>query len=162
MSHLQEHEANYAETQAQAPTMAAAAAAAALAWSAPTGPARATPTPAFEPCLSFQLETTIPLGRGRYPAGPRPKPQAQPEKLIAIATLGPEARAAVETLISLGADELSPGVTLARVKKAYRRLARQFHPDLATQPDQGQRVFLELKAAYETLRQLKSLGRSRD
>jgi hypothetical protein len=42
---------------------------------------------------------------------------------------------------------LAPGASLAEVKRAYRRLAMQLHPDHAGPG--GTRTFLAVKAAYE-------------
>lgn len=44
---------------------------------------------------------------------------------------------------------LAPGAPLAEVKRAYRRLAMQFHPDRAGSA--GLQTFLAIKAAYERI-----------
>jgi DnaJ domain len=45
---------------------------------------------------------------------------------------------------------LTPAATLADIKRAYRRLARQHHPDTDTDPDAAKR-FREISEAYEVL-----------
>jgi len=49
--------------------------------------------------------------------------------------------------------ELTFGATLAEVKASYRRLARQYHPDLNPCASAHDR-FIQLQQAYETLRQV--------
>jgi DnaJ-class molecular chaperone len=44
---------------------------------------------------------------------------------------------------------LSPDASMAAIKKAYRRLAKRYHPDLS--PSGGSDDFRELQRAYETL-----------
>jgi curved DNA-binding protein len=46
--------------------------------------------------------------------------------------------------------ELSPGASEAEIKKAYRRLARQYHPDVNKDP-KAEEKFKEINAAYEVL-----------
>lgn len=46
--------------------------------------------------------------------------------------------------------ELSPGASEAEIKKAYRRLARQYHPDVNKDPA-AEEKFKEINAAYEVL-----------
>lgn len=46
--------------------------------------------------------------------------------------------------------ELSPGASDAEIKKAYRRLARQYHPDVNKDPA-AEEKFKEINAAYEVL-----------
>ena len=43
-----------------------------------------------------------------------------------------------------------PTATLAEIKKAYRKLAKQYHPDVNNSPDAAER-FRELTDAYDTL-----------
>jgi curved DNA-binding protein CbpA len=47
----------------------------------------------------------------------------------------------------LGVD---PGATVEQIKKAYRKLAKQYHPDVNNNPDAAHR-FREITAAYDTL-----------
>ena len=47
---------------------------------------------------------------------------------------------------------VSPDATLAQIKAKYRDLARQFHPDLVTDKQFGQKVFMQVNLAYRTLR----------
>jgi tellurite resistance protein len=54
--------------------------------------------------------------------------------------------------------ELEPGASLVEVKKAYRRLAAEYHPDKAATLPKGFRAFAEqrmkeLNLAYDTLRE---------
>lgn len=46
--------------------------------------------------------------------------------------------------------ELSPGASESEIKKAYRRLARQYHPDVNKDPA-AEEKFKEINAAYEVL-----------
>lgn len=49
---------------------------------------------------------------------------------------------------------LSQGVTVKDIKRAYRKLAREFHPDHAASPegkDQNTKIFLRIHDAYMTL-----------
>lgn len=46
---------------------------------------------------------------------------------------------------------VSRSATDADIKKAYRRLARKYHPDVSNEPDSEQR-FKEMKLAYEVLK----------
>jgi curved DNA-binding protein CbpA len=43
-----------------------------------------------------------------------------------------------------------PGATLSEIKRAYRKLAKQYHPDVNNNPDAAER-FRELTEAYDTL-----------
>jgi curved DNA-binding protein CbpA len=49
--------------------------------------------------------------------------------------------------VLLGVD---PGATTEQIKKAYRTLAKQYHPDVNTSPDAADR-FREITEAYDTL-----------
>lgn len=46
--------------------------------------------------------------------------------------------------------ELAPGASETEIKKAYRRLARQYHPDVSTLPDAEER-FVQITEAYDQL-----------
>ena len=46
---------------------------------------------------------------------------------------------------------LSPGATLADVKRAYRRLARRYHPDINPGDDAAAAIFRRVAEAYEIL-----------
>ena len=45
---------------------------------------------------------------------------------------------------------LRPGASDSEIKKAYRQLARKYHPDVSNEPDAEER-FIEITAAYEYL-----------
>jgi len=50
--------------------------------------------------------------------------------------------------------EISPAATAKDIKRAYRKLAREFHPDQATSPDgknESTQMFLRIHNAYVTL-----------
>lgn len=47
--------------------------------------------------------------------------------------------------------ELEPTATPADIKKAYRRLAQQYHPDKNADKEYAQSYFIEIKEAYEVL-----------
>ena len=44
----------------------------------------------------------------------------------------------------------SPDATTAQIKSAYRKLAKQYHPDVNDSPDAAER-FREITEAYDTL-----------
>jgi hypothetical protein len=50
---------------------------------------------------------------------------------------------------------LNPGASDTEIKKAYRQLARKYHPDVSSEPDAEER-FIEVTAAYEYLLERKS------
>jgi curved DNA-binding protein CbpA len=47
--------------------------------------------------------------------------------------------------------QVTPNATLEDIKKAYRKLALQYHPDTADNDDVHLHLFLEIKEAYDTL-----------
>lgn len=47
--------------------------------------------------------------------------------------------------------EVSPGADLSEIKKSYRRLAKQYHPDRNPDNPDAERMFKELCGAYEIL-----------
>jgi curved DNA-binding protein CbpA len=47
--------------------------------------------------------------------------------------------------------EIEPSATLTEIKKAYRRLAQQYHPDKNTNEQYALTYFAEIKEAYEIL-----------
>lgn len=53
---------------------------------------------------------------------------------------------------ALGALELESDADMAAVKTAYRRLAKQFHPDVNRDDEEAARRFQQVQAAYEVLR----------
>jgi len=59
-------------------------------------------------------------------------------------------RIAMETLARriLGVAE---GASLAELKKAYRRMARQTHPDINPDGEKSEAKFLNVKSAYQVL-----------
>ena len=47
--------------------------------------------------------------------------------------------------------EIEPSATLPEIKKAYRRLAQQYHPDKNADKEYAHTYFTEIKEAYEVL-----------
>lgn len=47
--------------------------------------------------------------------------------------------------------KISPDATADEIKRAYRKLALIYHPDILSHNDESTRLFLEIKDAYETL-----------
>jgi hypothetical protein len=47
---------------------------------------------------------------------------------------------------------LQPGASLEEIKRAYRQLAKEFHPDVNPDPE-ARRLFIEIQLAYEWLLQ---------
>lgn len=81
-----------------------------------------------------------------------------PEILIPLEKLDKDSRIMVGILRDLGATtEFSEGISLARVKKAYRRLVKKYHPDrLASHSSPKEReaakqAFFRLQKAYNYL-----------
>jgi hypothetical protein len=54
---------------------------------------------------------------------------------------------------------LSPGASDSEIKKAYRQLARKYHPDVSSEPDAEER-FVEITTAYEHLLERKTSART--
>ena len=85
---------------------------------------------------------------GRSLGAPRPSasrldPRRAPRS-ARLRALTPEEEARYFTL------GVSPGASAEAVKRAYKRLAKQYHPDVCDAPDADAR-FAEIKSAYETL-----------
>jgi len=76
---------------------------------------------------------------------------------LADCGIGSEAQAAARARAFPGERDpwtalgLSPGASAAEVKRAYRRLSRLFHPDLAPHAADGAARFNELREAYAEL-----------
>src|SRR5690606_34378829 len=88
---------------------------------------------------------------------PTPVPPPPQEILIPLEKLAPNDQVMTFILIDLGATELREGVAPKRVKKAYRRLVMNYHPDRLPQNlsiDEREKkasAFFKLQMAYETL-----------
>jgi hypothetical protein len=54
---------------------------------------------------------------------------------------------------------LSPGANEEAIRKAYRRLARKYHPDINPAPN-AQELFIEIQEAYDYLTRIKNQGPS--
>jgi hypothetical protein len=111
-----------------------------------------------EPLLEWR-ETKIkpspknPYGRTSHAETPRPKPMKKAiplEKILKLEDLKPIDQAHLRTMIRLGANDLMNGISLTRVKTAYRRLAKMLHPDRSGFRDD----FIVLQSAYEALSDL--------
>lgn len=94
----------------------------------------------------------------------KPARPVVPEIFFTREQLPALAKDAVATLLALGAVELSGDVSVARLKKAHRRLAKALHPDLILESlseiekRRRREQFLLLQGAYEALTDiLKSL-----
>ncbi len=46
---------------------------------------------------------------------------------------------------------LRRGAALAQIKRAYKKLVRKYHPDVARDKDTAHRLFIQIKDAYEVL-----------
>lgn len=57
-----------------------------------------------------------------------------------------------DELRALDALELEPDADFAAIKTAYRRLAKEHHPDLRPDDEAAHRRFQQVQAAYEVLR----------
>jgi hypothetical protein len=89
------------------------------------------------------------------------QPDSRPARRLAMTTTSQ--RHALDTLRRLGASDLGHDITDVDLKRAFRRLARRYHPD--ARPDIGaaehQRLaasFRELRDAYRTLMAAFPLG----
>lgn len=72
------------------------------------------------------------------------------EPTISLSQLSANDRQMLASMIHLGAQELEPGLSKERLKKAYRRLAKALHPDTSMSSHTGAQ-FLELQKAYRHL-----------
>ncbi|KAH7442619.1 hypothetical protein KP509_03G096700 [Ceratopteris richardii] len=84
---------------------------------------------------------------GQSSSKPRVYPRSKSRVVCAVAGVRPKSRTLYDLL------ELSPGVSTADIKQAYRQLARKYHPDVcpSNQTEESTRRFIEIQEAYETL-----------
>lgn len=88
-------------------------------------------------------------------------PAPTPEPVIIVAEpkwqfheLNSGDRARVKALVNLGAPEVAQEISQSSLKKAYRRLAKKLHPDVALAiagKEKSQEDFLALQSIYECL-----------
>lgn len=93
------------------------------------------------------------FGPAQAPAQPVP-PTRPEEPVFTLRELKSKHREQAEVLIQLGATELKEGVSMKKLKRAHRRLARKFHPDAAAKTMQGlanHENFLKVQAAFKAL-----------
>jgi hypothetical protein len=76
-------------------------------------------------------------------------PPPPPEYVMALSGLPTEERTAALRLIELGAIEITTGLSVSRLKGAYRRLAKRFHPD---RPGGSTDLFREIKSQNDRLK----------
>lgn len=84
---------------------------------------------------------------------PKTAPPPPVETIFPLEKLPAAQLSRVKELISLGASDLTQGLSVKRLKKAHRLLARKFHPDRLTgaTPDQlrvASAKFMVVQAAY--------------
>ena len=94
-------------------------------------------------------------GLSRYKVTPmRPAkktpPPPIPEVLLPLEKLASADLARVRELIALGATDLTQGLSLKRLKKAHRHLARKYHPDRLPAGSSSAK-FVTVQAAYSQL-----------
>jgi hypothetical protein len=93
---------------------------------------------------------------------PTPPPARAPEPkerelIIPVECLAIENQLRAQALLRLGATEIADGLSLSRLKKAHRRLAKTLHPDrfdaALNEKEKARRnsQFLLLQEAYEVL-----------
>lgn len=93
----------------------------------------------------------LPSPRTAHSAPPKvARSQASQPGSQPLTELSPVGHFALEVFRRLG-QELELPLTVARVKKAYRRLVQQHHPDRTANQNSSTEVFLRLQEAYQTL-----------
>lgn len=109
----------------------------------------------------FPSKKTMENGDIAHGAAKETSPAVEPapvtEPLLSLTELDKDSRLMVGILLELGATDLESGVSLSRVKKAYRRLAKKYHPDRlppsasVAQRESAKNAFCRLQKAYEFL-----------
>lgn len=109
----------------------------------------------------FPSEKLVANGETAHGAAQETSPAVEPapvtEPLLSFTELDKDSRLMVGILLELGANDLKSGVSLSRVKKAYRQLAKKYHPDRLpasasmAQRDSAKNAFFRLQKAYEFL-----------
>ncbi|MGE4133220.1 MAG: J domain-containing protein, partial [Bdellovibrionales bacterium] len=87
------------------------------------------------------------------PIPPRVKISPPPEVSLPKEELPLRQQLALKILIDLGATGLSENISLSKIKKNYRQLAKRYHPDQASgEPGSIDTMsFIRLQQAYESL-----------
>jgi hypothetical protein len=110
----------------------------------------------YEPCFTWETPTAPKKFGYKINTPPRPRPRESKvakimpnpsEKVWNIENLSPEIQFQLEFLTRMGAN-FEGKISISLLKKAHRRLARQFHPD--TNQSDGE-DFLRLQSIYEEL-----------
>ncbi len=114
------------------------------------------PNPPREGVSRYKSQVRSPSQKSPQKPAPPPPPVAR-EILIPLEKLDSDSRVMVLILADLGAPELKSGVSLHRIKKAYRRLAKKYHPDRVSENsspverEAAKTAFFRLQKAYESL-----------
>ncbi len=127
----------------------------------PFSAAKSTFSPEPSPLLNWHAPEVKTVKKDAYPrSAPRQKKAVPPleiEVLLQLKQLKAGEQVQVDVLIGLGANELTAGISLQRLKKAHRRMVKTLHPDgldknlSSEEKRQRHNTFLLLQATYECL-----------
>ncbi|KAL6844645.1 hypothetical protein ACP4OV_025304 [Aristida adscensionis] len=103
--------------------------------------------------MSTSAMSVAAIGGGAAAFGRRTSHRCRVTAAAAAATAAPPCAAKGSDYYAVLSLEHSPAVGAAEVKRAYRRLARRYHPDACPPARRAEstELFLELRRAYETL-----------
>ena len=90
---------------------------------------------------------TPPSRKVSPPTEEKPARPVESERILSLNELKGADQLHARAFIHLGAEELAKGISLSRVKKAHRRLAKRLHPDAGGKRE----LFQLLQSAYEAL-----------
>jgi|GEM_PF-5527190 len=95
-------------------------------------------------------KSTYPKPEMKTKSSPEVKPVLPAEPKWAIFEFSLADQRHIKKLVQMGATEINGEISLSKLKKAHRRLAKQLHPDVARN-EKSQEDFLALQSIYESL-----------